>query len=250
MNARIKRTVIALARENPTEEICGFIYCTETEAHVLPCRNISPEPTEAFEIDPQDYIKARGLGRLYGVYHSHTNGSTAFSPDDLDTAEELGLPFYVCTAVGGWASYVPASYTVPLTGASFAWGHADCLETVRTYYRQELGIHLTDYDRDETFATAAPNAILDHVEAEGFINLGGDIALAREHDVLLMRSDGRAYPHHLGVCVGHSRLLHHPRGRLSRIDDIDSRIIASVVGVLRYTAPVTTVAAALEAIAV
>lgn len=234
MNTRIKNAISHLARENPSEEVCGFIYCTDTDAAIHPCRNIAEDRTVAFEIDPQDYIAARSLGRLYGVYHSHPVGGAVFSPDDLDTANELALPFYVYAILTGeWAAYVPPSYTVPPTTVSWIWGLADCFSTVQHHYRQVLGIHLTDHDRDETFATTHPRAILDHIESDGFINLGPDVSLAREHDVLLFSSDHH-YPHHLAICLGHSRILHHPRGHLSRIDDLDGKWLKALVGVLRY----------------
>lgn len=238
MNTRVKNAIIAAARANPTEEVCGFIYQTAREVLHYPCANISQDEAGragSFEIDPQDYIKVRGLGRPCGVYHSHPKDEAVFSEEDLAVAEDIGLPFHVyAVQTEGWVSYVPPTYYVNPIGRTFAWGEADCYEVVRLHYRQSLGIYLTDYDRDETFRDAHPNAIVEHIEAEGFTNLGRDIKLARIHDVLLFESDGRRYPHHLGVCVGGSRLLHHRYGGLSRTDDIDESWLKCLVGVCRY----------------
>jgi proteasome lid subunit RPN8/RPN11 len=237
VNTHVKRAIIAAARATPSEEICGLIYHTATEVLTYPCVNVTAEArTEAFEIDPQAYIAARGLGRVCGVYHSHPEGAAAFSEADLEVAEELALPYHLyATTTDEWATYVPRSYHVDPVGLPFIWGQWDCLEAVRLHYRQECGVYLTDYPRDETFRAAHPRAILDHIEDEGFVNLGADPSAAQAGDVLLFNSGGQQYPHHLAVYMGRMRMLHHPYGVLSRIDDLDERGLRRVAGVLRYT---------------
>ena len=238
MNTKVKHSIEAFALASPNQEVCGFIVCAPPEVLVHPCANISKDADgqeQTFEIDPQEYISACGRGKVVGLYHSHPHGTAAFSEEDLKVARELELPSHVFAVEDKqWEHYIPDGYIVQLTGVPFTWGIADCLETVRLYYRQKLGVYLGDYDRDETFKEAAPDAILQHVESEGFINLGVDISLAREHDVLLFDTPGHRYPHHLGVYIGGNRLLHHPYGALSRIDDLDGHLLARLLGVLRY----------------
>ncbi len=238
MNTRVKQTIIDHALSSPDEEVCGLVYHTERDVVAYPCANVAPDgPTEDFQIDPQAYAAAASLGKVCGVYHSHraAGSGAVFSEADLDMAVELGLPWYLY-AVGPrqWAAYVPPTYHVNPVGQPFIFGCFDCLEAVRVHYRQTLGIHLTDHDRDETFRTSQPNAILDGIAAEGFINVGDDPLVMQPHDVLLFHTRSRRYPHHLGVYMGCNRMLHHPADGLSRIDDLSPAWFRELVGVLRH----------------
>lgn len=241
MNTRIKQAIIAAAQAQPTEEVCGLIYQTLEGAHLHPSPNVTRDEegvARAFELDPQAYIAAAEAGRVLGVYHSHAaDGAVAFSEADLDMARELGLPFYLyCNRDASWHSYVPETYRIPLIGASWLWGFADCLETVRVYYRQERSVYLTDHDRDETFEQAGESAITQHIATEGFTQLGANAA-PQVGDVLLFRTAGA--PHHLAVFLGQSQMLHHLRGALSRTEPLDGAWLKRLVGVLRYTGPET-----------
>lgn len=238
MNTKVKAEIISLARATPTREVCGFIVCAPPHVLVHPCQNISRDEDgheHTFEIDPQDYIAATARGRVCGLYHSHPSGTASFSDEDLKVARELEIPSHVYAVEdGSWASFTPEGYHVPLTGMGFAWGEADCFATIRLYYRQELGVHIGDYDRDETFRVSAPDAITKHIADEGFVNLGVDPSVIKAHDVLLFETPGHRYPHHLAVYMGGNRILHHPYGALSRIDDLDGALLKRLLGVLRY----------------
>lgn len=238
MNTRVKQRIIELAQATPEAEVCGLIYQTLDGAHVYPSTNVTREeegPSETFEVDPQAYAEAASLGRVIGVYHSHgATGSVAFSEADLDVARALELPLYLyANRDGSWHSYIPPAYQIPLTGTSWCWGFADCLETVRTYCRQVRGIHIRDYDRDETFENADTSIITDHIRDEGFIVAPGTSQL-KEHDILVFRTPGRAYPQHLGVFVGHQKVLHHPLRGLSRMEPLNGAWLKRVSMVLRY----------------
>lgn len=236
MNTRVKADIIAHAHAVPTEEVCGLIYHTDASVHAYPCRNVSPEPrAESFEIDPADYAAVSALGRVCGIYHgglTHTN--EGFSEEDLATAREMCLPMYLYTASGQWVSYVPPTYHVELSGRPFIWGEADCFSVVRDYYRQKRGVYLGDYDRDETFEHAAESAIVQHIAAEGFSYVPKDGVILVD-DVLLFRTPGSSYPHHLAVVVGPNQILHHRRQQLSGVDALDGAWLRRLAGVLRYT---------------
>lgn len=239
MNTKVKNEIISLARADPAHEVCGLIVCAPPQVLVHPCTNISRDEDgqeHTFEIDSQEYISACARGKVCGIYHSHPHGPVAFSQADIEVADAMELPSHLyVTDADAWITYIPRGYTVPLTGQEFTWGTQDCYETVRIYYRQKLGIYLGDYDRDENFRDAAPDAILKHISSEGFINLGRDLSVIQEHDVLLFDTPGHRYPHHLGIYTGGSnRFLHHPFGALSRIDDLDQHYLNRLLSVLRY----------------
>lgn len=111
MNTRIKRAIIDHALSAREVEVCGLLYYTLDSVAILRCPNIAPSPEDAFEIDSADYLKARELGVVCGIYHSHPKGTEAFSECDLETARELGLPIYVYSVLnGGWGYYTPDEY--------------------------------------------------------------------------------------------------------------------------------------------
>jgi len=236
MNTKIKQAIIDRALSLPNEEVCGLIYCTQNAVYAHPCTNISKEDIACtFEIAPQEYISISQLGKVIGVYHSHAQGgSSTFSPEDIEVANEMALPFYLYTIEGSkWMSYIPPTYTINPVGQKFIWGVQDCLEVVRTYYRQSRNVYMTDYDRDESFQGASEDAIVKHISDEGFYQVPGNGPIKMD-DVLLFKTPGTAYPHHLGVFIGQSRVLHHPLNMLSRVDPLNGAWLKRLAMVLRY----------------
>lgn len=238
MNTRIKNRIIELAREKPDVEICGLIYRTPGETHIHECPNRATDEAggagEAFRIDPQDYIAAHQKGKIVGVYHSHPkNGSAHFSEADLQMASAVNLPIYLYANKNDtWRSYIPITYKVSLSGRDFAWGMDDCYEAIRIYYRQEKGVYLTDYDRDESFENAGESAITQYVQSELFTEVA-NVADIQIGDVLLFKTPGGSYPHHLGVLVAPQQMLHHKRGALSSIDPVDGAWLRRLVSIYR-----------------
>ncbi len=237
MHTRVKADILALARANPTEEVCGFIHSDALgRATVMPCTNIDRTPTEAFEIDVQDHIRALHIGpQLFGVYHSHPGDPSGLSPADLAYAEELGLPLYgVNTRDGSWMDYTPPTYRAPLEGRPWSLGFADCWEVPRLYYRQQLNIHLSDYDRDESMSHEDAGTILANYTREGFAQLASDPSILRPHDILMFKTS-RALPQHFAVFRGDSRILHHVEGATSRTELLTDRWASRLFCVFRHT---------------
>lgn len=233
MHTRLKQSIIEHARSVPHEEVCGLVYYTISQVLPYPCSNVAADRVHAFEIDSQDYIGAAQLGAICGVYHSHPHGPAAFSEEDLETARELGVPFYLyCTDTGDWLDYTPPSYVIDPLHNPFIWGLFDCLTVVRTYYRNELNIHLTDFVRDESFERADATAITQYIDREGFTYVSIDAI--QKGDVMLFKTPGSPFAHHLGVFIGNSRYIHHPRNALSRTDPLTGEELRSLVGVLRH----------------
>lgn len=239
MHTRIKAAIVAAARTNPTEEVCGFVYADPFgRAEILPCANVAADRTCEFEIDVRDHVTALTLGTLLGVYHSHPGEPSGFSPADLEAAQELGLPLYlVNTQDASWHDYVPPSFTLAIDGIPWVLGLRDCWELPRIHYRQTLGIYLSDYDRDETFLDTAQSptmadTTLASYEREGFDRLAADPAALRVHDILLFRTG--TLPQHFGVFRGDSRFTHHVQNALSRTEHLTDRWMSRLHAVFRH----------------
>lgn len=231
----IKQAVIAHALEQPAEEVCGLLYYNEETVVAQRCANVSVDSrATSFEIAPNDYAAVTRLGVPCGIYHSHPVGcELRLTETDIALAAAMALPMYLyCVADGSWHSHVPSTYRVNPVGLNFIWGYHDCLSVVVTHYRQKLGIHLTDYERDASCENAGDSRIIRHVADEGFEYVDRKEPILLD-DVLLFK--GRGYPHHLGVLVGPNQILHHSIRQLSRIEPLDDHWLRRLVGVLRYT---------------
>lgn len=232
MNTRIKKRIAELAEANPQQEICGILYYTFNSVEIFPCQNVSlQDKAYTYEIDPQEYIKICSLGKPCGVYHSHPESDSVFSETDIEYAEEFALPIYVYGLKDKKiAEYIPSSYEIELEGLPFVWGLFDCFSTVRNYFRQKHKLFIPDYDRDESFADSQSNLIINNIKNEQF-----DIVESKEieTDDLLVFKSNRIFPHHLGVFVGNSRMLHHPAGRPSIIELLTDKDIKNLTYVLR-----------------
>ncbi len=230
MHSRVKVEIIALAEQRPTEEICGFVYADKEGLKALPCRNVATDPTQDFEIDKRDHVRALQAGRVFGIYHSHPDDSS-FSPADLACAERSAYPLYLYS-VGSkiWADYLPPTYKPPLVGRSWALGTWDCYGIVRDYYRTILNHHLSDYDRDESFCHEEQQVIMNNFEKEGFDRV--ELSVAVPHDVLLFRTE-KALPQHFGILTGKQRMLHHPQNGLSGEEILTGRWLNRAVCAFR-----------------
>ncbi len=235
MNTHVKRAIVAHVASVPTEEVCGLIVQDEQGVIAFPCSNVSPEArNESFEIDPQEYIRAAGMGRICGIYHggaTHTNDT--FSEEDIAMAREMCLPLHLVSAAGKWSVFVPPTYHVDPVGQIFCWGIADCYEAVRTHFRQTRNIYMTDYDRDESIETATDPVISPFITAEGFALVPQHEPILRD-DVLLFRMPGQRHPQHLAVVTGPNQMLHHRARQLSVTEAIDGVWLRRLAGVCRY----------------
>jgi len=60
--------------KSPKVESCGlFIMRSESDSLLyFPCANVHQTPETDFEISANDFILAENLGKVIGIYHSHT----------------------------------------------------------------------------------------------------------------------------------------------------------------------------------
>lgn len=221
MNIKIQKEIKDLALKARPKEICGFIYTSDKDIFIYPCKNISEEPEEAFEIEHDEYFscarQASSIGgEIVGIYHSGKDA--AFSPSDIFHADEWPIPLYLYSFNEDvFKTYVPGKYVVDYIGRPFIWGQYDCYTLVKDFYRREYKLYLNDYDCDESFESIVRNDIVLNFSKEGFLQ-SSDMSNIKDGDVLLFLC-GKNY--HVGVYVGSNRFLHQPLKGQSRIEAID-----------------------------
>lgn len=209
------------------------MYATHNEVKLFPCLNIAADPTTDFRISRDDHLECIKLGTIMAVYHSHPTGPAGFSEGDLAVSNEAVLPFYLYdVASEEWSEYLPPDYEVKLEGRPFYWGFDDCYGAARHYYRENLGLYLRDYDRDDTFGPTRSMAIMDHFAEEGFVRLDPTVSI-QTHDALLFDISPRC-PQHISIFVGNQRMFHHPLNMLSKTEMLTGGYISRLSHVLRH----------------
>ena len=188
-------------------ECCGFVIDNKI---YMPCKNISPTPTEAFEISPDDWIQAETIGEITAIVHSHPNGLPILSEADQIYQQQTAVDWWiVCDN-----QIHKFRFIKPLLGREFEHGKTDCLSIVRDAYML-AGIDLPNYERADDWWHNGQNLYLDLLPKNGFERV--DAEDIQEGDIILVCL-GSETPNHAAVYIGNQYILHHCPDRLSKRD--------------------------------
>lgn len=206
------------AQEEAPRECCGLAVVVKGRLRYWPCKNISLH-NDQFEIDPLDYAAAEDAGEVVGVCHSHVFVNPEPSEADRVMCEHSGLPWLIVNhPVGNHVVIQPSGYVSPLVGRQYTHGVLDCYQIVVDYYKQELGIELPHFQREDGWWDRGENLYLENFAKAGFVQVGdGTHEDIRPHDGLLMQV-GANVPNHAAVYLGDTLILQHVYGRLSSRD--------------------------------
>jgi proteasome lid subunit RPN8/RPN11 len=206
-------------------EACGLLVIVGKKVRVRLCRNINPEPRQRFTLAPEDYAAAADLGELVGAWHTHPDRAAYPSEADRAGCNASGLPYTIVSVIrqdgqlvnGGAHQLEPSDEPVPLIGRPYLYGIYDCYTIVRDYFRQEMGIVLSDYSHaPENWWKHGGNWFAENFESEGFVALPAGTP-PRKHDLFFLQINAPK-PNHAGIYLGDDIMLHHCNERLSRRD--------------------------------
>ncbi|WP_218056418.1 C40 family peptidase [Gilliamella sp. Gris1-4] len=201
----MKNQILNHAKQCGEAECCGFVIDNKS---YLPCNNISPTPTETFEIATEDWIDAEQKGEITAVVHSHPDGLSILSQADQFYQQQTGVDWWlVCDN-----QIHKFRYIKPLLGREFNHGETDCLTLVRDAYML-AGIDLPDYERQNDWWHNGQNLYLELLPKNEFEQVK-DI---QEGDVILVCL-GSTTPNHAAIYIGNQFILHHCPKRLSKRD--------------------------------
>jgi proteasome lid subunit RPN8/RPN11 len=202
-------------------ECCGLVVAAAAGEQYVRCRNMAETPSEHFRLPGEDYAAAEDLGEVLALVHSHPNAAATPSDADRVMCEVSGLRWHIVSV--GQADGVapecpdlqtidPCGYEAPLVGRQFAHGVLDCYTLVQDFFARELGVVLSQYERDDDWWEKGQQLYsMDRLRAEGFQPIEGDM---QRGDMILMQIRA-AVPNHAGVYLGDGQMLHHLHGRLS-----------------------------------
>lgn len=220
-----------IAIASPDSEICGLIL---ENSRIHPCTNSANAddykrvfgkdiaegelPTKSlFKIDEREYAIAEEQGTITGVYHSHVSDDLDFSPQDIQTANLMELPWYLLPIKSGKSqTYVPGKIE-PYLNREWHWTWQNCFTLWKDWYQKELGIRINWYFMTAPDAWGSNQSVgyLEHLGEEGFIKLA-DSEHPKKHDVIVMSVGGKP-PNHAAVLIDDrtGTMLHHLSDRPS-----------------------------------
>lgn len=203
----MKTQILNHAKQCGEAECCGFVIDNKI---YMPCINISPTPTETFEISPEDWIRAEKLGEITAIVHSHPNGFPILSEADQIFQQQTGVDWWLACD----NKIHKFRYMQPLIGREFDHGVTDCYTLFRDVYHL-CGIELPDFDREDDWWHNGQNLYLDLLPKNGFELVEAENL--QEGDVIIICL-GSSTPNHAAIYVGNQQILHHCPNRLSKRD--------------------------------
>lgn len=84
-------------REQP-REACGLLVRVAGVARYIACRNVAAAAGE-FELHGEDFAAAEDMGEVIAVVHSHPEGPSQASLDDIRGCRESRLPWFILVDV-------------------------------------------------------------------------------------------------------------------------------------------------------
>ena len=200
------------AADEAPRECCGLIV----DGRYVPCRNVAPG-LGRFRVHPDDSAAAEDSGTVQALVHSHAYEPPEPSPADIDACNAGSLPWLIVNHPLGthcWLEPDNDAPPAPLIGRQFVHGLHDCYAVVRDWYRIEKGLRLRNYPRADGWWNDGQNLYRENFAAEGFVEVSGDL---REGDVLFIQ-ERAPVENHAGIYLAGGNILHHPAGRLSRVE--------------------------------
>lgn len=195
-------------------ESCGVIIRVGRAYRYMPCANTHNEPKDEFRISPEEYEAAESAGEIVAVVHSHPDATSMPSPRDQAVCNETGLPWVIISwPEGDVRTITPQGADEPIIGRPFVHGVWDCYGLIRDWYRQERGIELPNFPREDEWWEKGQDLYRDHYAEAGFVETNGPL---QPGDIVLMQYQAGVL-NHAGIYIGDEKMLHHLYGHRAAI---------------------------------
>ena len=197
----------AHAIETWPKEACGIV----AGGQYVRIRNTARDPHNAFRMPARTFADHQ----VEAVIHSHTQAhgpwpSASDMQGQIDTAVPWGILWCDGETARGPVWFGDHVLDEPLLGRPFRPGITDCYSLVRAWFRQERGIALKEFPRDELWWKDGGDML-----AEGFGPAGfAPVDNMKAGDVLLMTIRSQV-ANHCAVVLENGLMLHHLENRLS-----------------------------------
>lgn len=207
---------IAHAKEDLENEICGLVVIFKGKRKYIRCNNSAANPKDDFVIPAEDWVKADAAGEIVGIVHSHPRSRPTPSQADKVSCERSGLPWTIVNPrTEEFHTFEPSGYQPPLYGREYCFGVLDCYSFIQDFYKQEYGLILRDYEREDKFWEKGLNLYTDFMALEGFYPIEEKNLKPGDGIIMNIASD---IGNHGAVYLGDGMMAHHLYHRLSSRD--------------------------------
>ncbi len=227
LNEKLKNEIREYALSKVDEEICGLLISKNSKISFYKCKNISYHKKDYSILNPLDYVNASNQGEIIAHVHSQEGRNPSFT-DYLNAAGHKIYSIIYSTKYDKFSVINPALKNY--LNLDYKINSSDCFELVRNYYKNELNIKISNYNRYDKWEFDKPNLILDNFEKEGFYKVGlKDIQI---NDVMIFRIGG--FLSHLAVYMDDNLILHHPENDKSVICELSLALSKRIELVIRH----------------
>lgn len=205
--ALLEQKVLIHSREQYPKEAVGLIENGE----YYPCENIASDPIKTFLIAKDDWRFNASI-----VVHSHPNNEPYLSSADRIYQAKSGLEWWLVVS----NKVKKFRYAPLLKGREFEYGSSDCCSIIEDVFML-MGVFDTVFKRTSEDEDIKKLWILTCMKQAGFIQISTQIDglnLAKAGDVILTSIGGVA--NHASFYLGNEKVLHHPLGGLSRVENL------------------------------
>lgn len=202
--------------KNTEIEMCGLVILQNNICKVVGVTNSHTNPSNNFKLNEIEYALSTDLSdEITAVFHSHINGK---GPSFIDKFNcNIHKIKYIIYEIVNDKFYFIHPKDINYLNRKFEIGHNDCYSLVRDYYREELGIKLRNYYRDQSWFVGEKNLFDELFEECGFIKVDD----LKENDCILFKINNKIYSNHIGVYLGNNKFLHHPIRNNSEIIELN-----------------------------
>lgn len=234
LNNSILTQVKRISISNDPYESCGFIINNGQKNIVYEGVNIADDKVNNFAISPYSYLKATYLGKIIGVFHSHTQSGHSDNFTELDklNIQNHKIPMLLYNLNNDTFKISNDESISKYVGRKFEFNRYDCLSLVEDFYRNEFNIKLPEHDRNEHTLHDLPSLILDNISNYGFVPLSPDNAM-KYGDIIISKYFNT--PSHLMIYIDNNQVLHHRYNHYSIIEQFSNLHKSHTHSIVRHT---------------
>ena len=221
---KFKKEIKGLSSAIPDEEVCGFLALNGMmEVVVIPAENIHSNKKKYFKIDSQAFLDIEKRYKIIAIFHSHPTSSEKPSTFDLNSSEELCLPFLIYSLkTDKFFLHFPNSYeAMDLRGRIYIKDIHECTCLVKDYYKKELNIDISSWIKNYCIPEEPKkaNTLLYKVFKKNLVEPEDQL---KKHDIIIFKfSKDRMM--HAGIYLGNEEFMHQRANQLSSVDFLDNR---------------------------
>ncbi len=202
------------------KEACAYLV----DGEIFPVGNVSDNPTQTFNVDALDRLRAEAKGQVTGFLHSHpatpleaaSRPYPTFWPSSHDMRSWLAdnVRWGISACDGDYVTepvWLDEDHVAPLEGRPFIHGIWDCYSAVRDYFRVNKGVTLKNYPRGMEWWNAGEDLYDTQFAGAGFVELPSTDL--KPGDVALMAIHSKGVICHAAVLHDLNTLFHHTYSR-------------------------------------